>query len=88
MKNQTKFIIASKESGCANCTNLENFLKYALNGEYDDEITKVTKESNSKAYETLIAQTGSMSVPVIVNTETGEHISGFDATAVVTFLKK
>lgn len=86
-KYNTKFIIVGKEEGCPNCKNLESFLQYAMQGKYDDQITKVTKESNPEDYDTLIGQTGAMSVPVIINTENDKFITGFNTPDVVSFLK-
>lgn len=82
-----KFVIAGKEEGCPNCKNLNSFLEYGLNGEYDSQITKITKESNPKEYDTIIGQTGAMSVPVIVLTITGDFITGFNPGELTTLLK-
>lgn len=82
-----KFIIVGKEEGCPNCKNLQSFLEFGLNGEYDSQITKFTKESNPKEYEAVIGQTGAMSVPVVVNTETGHFISGFNPGELTALLR-
>lgn len=83
----TRFLVASKEVGCSNCDNLTNFLKYGVNGEYDDRITKVTLESNTEDYDAVVKETGAMSVPIIVDLETGEHISGFNPPDIMNLMK-
>lgn len=84
----TKFVIASREVGCSNCNNLKAFLQYGLDSKYENDITFVTKESNSKEYDELIDKTGAMGVPVIFNTENDKWISGFNPPEIQNFLSK
>lgn len=83
----TKFLVAGKENGCGNCDNLTNFLKYGLNGEYDDQITNITLESNPEDYDAIVKETGAMSVPIIVDIENGKHIMGFNPPDIMKLLK-
>lgn len=79
----TRFLVAGKESGCSQCKNLTNFLKYGVDGAYDKKITNITAESNPEDYDLVVAETRSMSIPIIVDIETGKHISGFSPSEVM-----
>ncbi|NMA72545.1 MAG: hypothetical protein GX961_11605 [Firmicutes bacterium] len=81
-----RFLVVSKEVGCSNCKNLESFLQYGLDGKYDDQITNITLESNEEDYNAVVKETGAMSVPIIVDLETGKFISGFNPPEVVELL--
>lgn len=81
-----RFIIAGKEVGCSACNSLAAFLKDGLNGEYDDQITNITLESNEKDYYAVIEETQSMGIPILVDLKTGKHMTGFNPPAVVEFL--
>lgn len=83
----TRFLVVGKENGCSNCDNLENFLKYGAQGEFDDQITNLTLESNEEDYDAVVKETGVMSVPIIVDTVTGKHITGFNPPEVMELLK-
>lgn len=82
-----RFLVIGKEVGCSNCKNLESFLQYGLDGKYDDQITNITLESNEKDYDAVVKETGAMSVPIIVDLESGKHITGFNPTEVIELLK-
>lgn len=82
-----RFLVIGKEVGCSNCKNLESFLQYGLDGEYDDQITNITLESNEEDYNAVVEETKAMSVPIIVDLETGEHITGFNPPEVMELLK-
>ena len=81
----TKFVIASKGAGCKYCMQLEMFLQHALDGALDADITVIKQEDDPETYDAIKDFTGAMSAPMFVNTETGEHISGFDAAEVIEF---
>lgn len=82
-----RFLVVGKEAGCSNCKNLESFLQYGLDGKYDDQITNITLESNEEDYNAIVEETKAMSVPIIVDLETGEHITGFNPPEVMELLK-
>lgn len=84
----TKFVVASKAEGCSKCSQLEMFLALALGGQHNDEITFAKQEQDIKLYNEIKDKTGAMSLPIILNCKTGEHISGFDPSALVAFLDK
>lgn len=83
----TRFLVVGKESGCSNCDNLSSFLEYGAQGEFDDQITNITLESNPEEYDAVVKETGAMSVPIIVDIETGKNITGFSPPAVMEIFK-
>jgi len=85
---ETKFAVASKAEGCSKCSQLEMFLNLALGGQHNDDITFAKQEVDIELYDEIKDKTGAMSLPIILNCETGEHISGFDPSALVAFLDK
>lgn len=86
-KINTKFVVAGKSEGCPNCKNLKSFLQHAVSGEYDKDITVVNKEDNEELYGMIVNETQSMSVPIVVNLETGKHITGFNPPELMEMLK-
>lgn len=85
---ETKFAVASKADGCIKCAQLEMFLNRALGGQYNDDITFAKQEVDIELYDEIKDKTGAMSLPIILNCETGEHISGFDPSTVIVFLDR
>lgn len=83
----TKFLVVGKEKGCSNCDNLTSFLKYAVEGQFDDQITNITLESNPEEYQAAVDETDAMTVPIIINIETGKHVTGFNPPDVMEILK-
>lgn len=83
----TKFLVVGKEKGCSSCDNLKAFLKHGVQGKYDDEITNINFETNPEDYQAVIDETGAMRIPVIVNTETGDFVTGFDLPELLKLLR-
>lgn len=82
----TKFVLASKEEGCIKCKNIKSFFLHALEGKFDDQITIFNKETNETEYDFIIETTQSQSLPVLVNLETGEHITGFNPPEIMEIM--
>lgn len=83
---ETKFIIVGKEEGCGKCKNLKSFLTNAMEGRYDDQITNVMLEKDPERYDSLVQATGSMSLPIMIDTENGNFITGFNVPEVLEIL--
>lgn len=83
----TRFLVVGKEEGCSNCDNLTSFLQYGVQGEFDEKITTIKLETNPKGYDKVVAETGAMSLPIIVDIETGKHITGFNPPELMELLK-
>ena len=45
---------------------------------HQETLTNITLESNEEDYNAIVEETKAMSVPIIVDLETGEHITGFN----------
>lgn len=80
----TKILILSKEVGCKYCSQLDMFLNYALEGRFNDQITKVYP---GDYYDLITQGEGFLALPVIINLETGESLTGFDPTQVIQILE-
>lgn len=83
----TKFLVVGKKSGCKYCTHLNIFMENAMENKFADVTTKVTLEENEDIYDAVVAETGAMELPIIVNLETGEHITGFNPPEVMEFFE-
>lgn len=73
-----KILFVGKLQGCPKCSNLKTFLQFGLEGQFDDDIKFVMKEENPELYDTLIAETGTMELPLLINAKTGAHFTGFN----------
>lgn len=82
----TKFLVASKEDGCIKCKNLKSFFLHALEGKFDDQITIVNKETDESGYDFIVEATQSQSLPILVNLETGKHITGFNPPEIMEIM--
>lgn len=83
----TRFLVVGKAAGCSACNNLTSFLQYALEGEFDNQITKLTLEANPEEYDAVVEKTGAMSLPIIVDLENENFISGFTPPEVTGLLR-
>lgn len=81
----TKFLIVGKKSGCKYCNHLNVFMENAMENKFADASTKVTFEDNENIYDAVVAETGAMELPIIVNLETGNHITGFNPPEIMEF---
>lgn len=82
----TKFVMVGKENGCIKCKNLKSFLTNAMEGRYDNQITQVMIEKDEKMYDTLVAETGALSLPIFIDVENNKFITGFDVPEVLEIL--
>lgn len=83
----TKILILSKGEGCKYCTQLDMFLNLALGGEYNDKFTKILESQEPEYYNQVVDGEAFMQAPMIINTETREAITGFDASEVLRILQ-
>ena len=83
----TKFLVVGKKSGCKYCTHLNIFMENAMENKFADVTTKATLEENQDIYDAVVAETGAMELPIIVNLETGSFITGFNPPEVMEFFE-
>lgn len=83
----TKILILSKGAGCKYCTQLDMFLNMALAGEFNDKVTKVLQDDDLEYYTDVVEGEGFMQAPIMINVETGESLTGFDASQVMQMLQ-
>lgn len=83
----TKILILSKGAGCKYCTQLDMFMNLALGGEFNDKVTKVLEDEDKTYYDLVVDKEKFMQAPMVINIETGESVTGFDATQVIQMLQ-
>lgn len=82
-----KFYLLTKED-CPNCRNLKTFLDVALEGKYNPKIFIVRKEEDAKHYQELVEKYQLLSVPALIDMETGEMATGFNPPKVMELLQR
>lgn len=82
-----KFYLLTKED-CPNCRNLKTFLDVALKSHYNPKIFIVRKEEDEEHYNELVEKYQLMSVPALIDIETGEMVTGFNPPKTMELLQK
>lgn len=81
-----RYLIAGLESGCKQTKRLDEFLDLVLEGDFEDQITRIYKESNFEDFKAVVALTKAKKTPVLVDLKTGKHLAGFKIPKLAKFL--
>lgn len=89
LSDKKVLILKKRNEECPQCKNLEMFMDLALGGAYNDDVDIVRNYEQEQRYNEICEQLNIMSMPAIIDVETGKLIaSGFDAGITISFLKE
>lgn len=86
-KFEKRFVVVGRENGCKKCKDLRFFLDFGLDGKFNDDICKVYEETEPEKYSKLIEATSVMELPLVIDAENGNFVTGFNPAELMSILQ-